>query len=238
MAIQASGDLDVGQPLGRIEHHPRALHIPPRGRDLPPTTLKLVALVSAQLDHVAAGPGHDHQFAAPRQPPSHNPQDFRTAPLETERARLAERLRASGRPTRTDGLERRMDELDRRCGHYALRAQRLQAERDATSWLKRKERKRLDVALESAASAWARLEDQRLEARAEVERLTGHRDAWLERHRSDAGRYLDLDAERQNRHTLHSLADRRLNRLADALPRLEVPRHDAGIELDGPDLGP
>jgi hypothetical protein len=130
-----------------------------------------------------------------------------------------------------------MEDLGRRCGHYELRAERLQAERDATSSLKRKERRRLDVALESAASAWARLEGQRLEARAEVERLTGHRDAWLERHGSDAERYLGLDAERQDRHTLRSLADRRLNGLAEAQPRLELPHHDAAIELDGPDLG-
>jgi hypothetical protein len=81
MAIQASGDLDVSHPLGRIEDHPRTLHGTPRRRDLPRTTLELVALLSAQLDHVAARPGHDHHFAAPRKPPSHNPKDLRMAPL-------------------------------------------------------------------------------------------------------------------------------------------------------------
>ncbi|MCA1701661.1 MAG: hypothetical protein LC790_23320 [Actinobacteria bacterium] len=65
MAIQAGGDLDVSQPLSRIQDHPRALHVTPRRCDLPRTTLELVALLSAQLDHVMAGPGHDHHFAAP-----------------------------------------------------------------------------------------------------------------------------------------------------------------------------
>jgi len=81
MAVQARSDLDIGHLLGRIQDHPRALHIPPRRRDLARAALELVALVSAQLDHIAAGPGHDHHFAAPRQPPSHNPKDFRTALL-------------------------------------------------------------------------------------------------------------------------------------------------------------
>src|SRR5215213_5884125 len=85
MAIQARGDLDIGQPLGRIKDHPCALHVTPRRRDLPRATLKLLTLLSAQLDHEATGPGHDHHFAAPRQPPSHNPEDFRTAPLCRER---------------------------------------------------------------------------------------------------------------------------------------------------------
>jgi hypothetical protein len=58
MAIQPGGDLDIGHPAGRIQDHPRALHVPPRRRDLPRTALKLVALISAQLDHVAARPGH------------------------------------------------------------------------------------------------------------------------------------------------------------------------------------
>jgi len=44
MTIQTSGDLDIRQPLSRIQDHPRALHIPPRRRDLPRTTLELVAL--------------------------------------------------------------------------------------------------------------------------------------------------------------------------------------------------
>jgi hypothetical protein len=81
MTIQASGDLDIGHPLSRIEDHPRALHVTPRRRDLPRTTLKLTALVSAQLDHVAAGAGHDHQIAAPHRSPLHDPKDFRTALL-------------------------------------------------------------------------------------------------------------------------------------------------------------
>jgi hypothetical protein len=74
MAVQAGGDLDVGHALGRVKDHPRALHITPRRRDLARTPLKLITLVSAQLDHVAAGPGHDHHFAAPHQAPSHNPE--------------------------------------------------------------------------------------------------------------------------------------------------------------------
>jgi hypothetical protein len=83
VTIQAGADLDVSHPLSRIQDHPRALHVTPWRRHLPRATLKLVALLSAQLDHEAAGPGHDHHFAAPRQPPSHNPKDFRTALLET-----------------------------------------------------------------------------------------------------------------------------------------------------------
>jgi hypothetical protein len=81
MTVQPSGNLDVRHSLGRIQDHPRPLHITPRRRDLTRATLELVALLSAQLDHEAAGPGHNHHFAAPRQPPSHNPKDFRTALL-------------------------------------------------------------------------------------------------------------------------------------------------------------
>ena len=81
MAVQAGRDLDIGHPLGRVEDHPRPLHITPRRRDLPRTTLELLALVSAQLDHVAARPGHDKHFAAPHRPPSHNPKHFRPALL-------------------------------------------------------------------------------------------------------------------------------------------------------------
>src|SRR4051812_44144730 len=73
MAIQASGDLDVSHPLGRVEDHPRPLHVTPRRRDFPRTTLELVALLSAQLDHVAAPPGAHPPLAPPRKPPSHNP---------------------------------------------------------------------------------------------------------------------------------------------------------------------
>jgi hypothetical protein len=65
MAIQTGSDLDIGHPLGRIEDHPRTLHVTPRRRDLTRATLELVALVSAQLNPVAAGPGHNHHFAAP-----------------------------------------------------------------------------------------------------------------------------------------------------------------------------
>jgi hypothetical protein len=65
MAIQTRGDLDVRHPLGCVEDHPRALHVTPRRCDLARATLKLTALVSAQLDHVAAGPRHKHHFAAP-----------------------------------------------------------------------------------------------------------------------------------------------------------------------------
>jgi hypothetical protein len=73
MTVQTGSDLDVGHPRGRIPDRPRALHIPPRRRDLPRTTLKLVALPGAQL-RVAARPGRDHHFATRRQPTSHNPE--------------------------------------------------------------------------------------------------------------------------------------------------------------------
>jgi hypothetical protein len=67
MAIEPGGDLDIGHPLGRVEDHPRALHITPRCRDLPRTTLELATLNSAQLDHLAAGPGHGCEFTATHQ---------------------------------------------------------------------------------------------------------------------------------------------------------------------------
>jgi hypothetical protein len=60
MAIRACGDLDIGHPLGRVEDHPRALHLTPRRRRLTRATLELVALVSAQLDPAAAAPGTNH----------------------------------------------------------------------------------------------------------------------------------------------------------------------------------
>src|SRR4051794_13447269 len=101
MAVQPRGDLHVGHPLGRIKDHPRSLHITPRRRDLPRATLELVALVSAQLDHVAARPGHDDHFAAPRPPPSHNPKHFRTgvlAAVRVPRTTTVDLARADGRP--------------------------------------------------------------------------------------------------------------------------------------------
>jgi hypothetical protein len=156
--------------------------------------------------------------------------------LETERARLAERLREIERPPDPNALEHQMEALDRRCSMQELRAEHLQAQRDATSWLRRKERRRLDAALETATSTRTQLDAQRLDLRAEVERLTGRRDTWLDRPGSDAKRYLDLDAERQDRQLLLSIADRRLNGLAAGKPRLQMPYRDTGIELDGPDL--
>jgi hypothetical protein len=157
--------------------------------------------------------------------------------LETERARLAERLRAIGRPPEPNALQHQMELLDRRCSVHELRAEHLQAQRDATGWLRRKERRCLDEALETAASARAQLDAQRLDLRAEVERLTGERKAWLERHGSDAKRYAELDAERLDRDTLRSIADRRLDRVAGAAPRLEGPQQRAKLELAGPELG-
>ncbi|MCA1678720.1 MAG: hypothetical protein LC790_20750 [Actinobacteria bacterium] len=68
MTVQAGSNLDIGHAFGRVEDHPRALHITPRRRDLSRATLKLVALVSAELDHVATGPGHDQQLRRVRQP--------------------------------------------------------------------------------------------------------------------------------------------------------------------------
>jgi hypothetical protein len=81
MAVQPRRDLDVRHPFGRIEDHPRALHIPPRRCHLARAPLELAALLSAQVDHIAAGPGHDDQFVASHEPPAHNPEDFRMAPL-------------------------------------------------------------------------------------------------------------------------------------------------------------
>jgi hypothetical protein len=156
--------------------------------------------------------------------------------LEIERARLAERLREIGRPPDLDALEHQMAKLDRRCFMHELRAEHLRAQRDATSWLRRKERRHLDEALENTASARAQLDAQRLDLSAQASKLTGEREAWLERHGSDAKRYLGLDAERQDRKQLDSIADRRLNRLA-AEHQLLTHQRDAGIELDGPDIG-
>jgi hypothetical protein len=59
MAVQPGGDLRVGHTLGRIEKHPRALHITPRRGHLTCAALKLITLLSAQLDPIAARPGHD-----------------------------------------------------------------------------------------------------------------------------------------------------------------------------------
>jgi hypothetical protein len=60
MAVQPGGDLLVGHTLGGIENHPRALNITPRGGYLTRAALTLIALLSAQLDPIAARPGHDH----------------------------------------------------------------------------------------------------------------------------------------------------------------------------------
>jgi hypothetical protein len=79
--VQAGSDIDVLHPLGRVEHDPRALHHPEGQRHRRRAPLKLDAFVLRQLDHMPAGPGHDHYFAAPRQPPLHNPQNLRTRPL-------------------------------------------------------------------------------------------------------------------------------------------------------------
>jgi hypothetical protein len=60
MTIEPGSDLDIGHALGRVEDHPCPLHITPRRRDLTSAALKLIALVTAQLDPVTARPGHDH----------------------------------------------------------------------------------------------------------------------------------------------------------------------------------
>src|SRR5205085_3997354 len=73
-AIQPGGDVDVLHPLGRVEHDPRALHHPEGQRHRRRTPLKLDTFLLRQLDHMPASPGHEHYFAAPRQPPLHNPQ--------------------------------------------------------------------------------------------------------------------------------------------------------------------
>jgi hypothetical protein len=69
MAVQPRRDIDIAHPLSRVKHDPSALDLTPRRGHLPRATLKLDTLVSAKLDHVAAGPGHDHYFRR-RQPRS------------------------------------------------------------------------------------------------------------------------------------------------------------------------
>jgi len=202
-----------------------------------PSDLGLDADCAPEPDSVAAGLARMLGRSQAEETASAQLRRLTDEQLETERARLAERLRAIGRAPDPDALQHQMEILARRCCLHELRAEHLQAQRDATSWLRRKERRRLDVALETSASARARLDEQRVDLRAEIEQITGRRDAWLELHGLDAKRYLDLDAERQDRRQLDSTAARRLNGLAAGEPRLQMPERDAGIELDGPELG-
>jgi hypothetical protein len=60
MTIEPGGDLRVGHSLSGLEDHPCPLNITPRRRDPTRAPLKLIALVTAQIDPIAAGPGHDH----------------------------------------------------------------------------------------------------------------------------------------------------------------------------------
>jgi len=86
-AIQARGDVDVLHPLGGVEHDLRSLHHPEGQRHRCSAPLKLRALLCGKLDHMPAGPGHKHYFAASRPAPLHNPQNLRMRPLvpnETE----------------------------------------------------------------------------------------------------------------------------------------------------------
>jgi hypothetical protein len=69
MAIDPDRDLLVLQARGGVEDQPRPLHIAIRKRRRPRTPLKLATFLAAELDPVAAGPGHEHYFAAPRTNP-------------------------------------------------------------------------------------------------------------------------------------------------------------------------
>ena len=64
MTTAAHRDLLVGHPLGRVEDQPRPLHHPKRQRQRRRPTLKLEAILLAELDPVAARPRHDSKFAA------------------------------------------------------------------------------------------------------------------------------------------------------------------------------
>ncbi len=69
VAVEPPRDLLVLQPRGRVQDQPRALHLAPGQGRRPGAPLELGTLVSAQLDHVAAGPGHDDYFYVVRPPP-------------------------------------------------------------------------------------------------------------------------------------------------------------------------
>ena len=81
MTIAADRDHLVSQPLGRIQNHPRALHIAVCERRCARTPRKLATILLVKLDRVAADPGHDLLFDAAQRPPLHNPTNFRMAPL-------------------------------------------------------------------------------------------------------------------------------------------------------------
>jgi hypothetical protein len=83
-AVQPGGNIDVLHPLGGVEHDPRALHDAEGQRHRRRAPLKLDAFILRELDLMPAGPGHEHYFAAPQQPPLHNPQNFRTPPLAVQ----------------------------------------------------------------------------------------------------------------------------------------------------------
>jgi hypothetical protein len=48
--LKPAGDLNVGQTVGRVEHHLRALHVAVRKRQLRSPPLKLEALLLAESD--------------------------------------------------------------------------------------------------------------------------------------------------------------------------------------------
>jgi hypothetical protein len=81
MTAAANRDLLVGHVLGGVENQPRALHDPERQRQRRGPTLKLNAILLAELDPVAARPRHASKFAAPDSSPLHNSTNFQTAPL-------------------------------------------------------------------------------------------------------------------------------------------------------------
>jgi transposase len=92
MAIDAHRDLLILQALGGVEDQSRALHIPKRQRRRLRPPLELGTVLSRQLDPITAGPRHDHHFAPPHPPPSHNSTRFRTAPLAIRRSELETRI--------------------------------------------------------------------------------------------------------------------------------------------------
>src|SRR4051812_14933762 len=81
MTTAAHRDLLINHPTGREEDQPCALHHPKRQRQRRGTTLKLQAILLAELDPVATDPRHAISFATRRPAPLDNSTNFRAAPL-------------------------------------------------------------------------------------------------------------------------------------------------------------
>lgn len=157
--------------------------------------------------------------------------DLSDEQLARERARLAHRLQGTQLPSPTGHLADKLEGLERMRRGVDARAERLQAERDNTSWLKRDERKKLAAYQQQAAAAEHRLATLNQEVAADLAEQAGHRARWIEHHGPEAERYLQLADEAAQRSTHRGTVDQRLERFHRPGPRLEMP--DPGIAIDG-----